>query len=63
MGWQEASSCPRKAGEAVLMRKWIEMRVGRVLVPTPILLISPRCYRLLLETNTKGFGVDVAHLV
>jgi hypothetical protein len=34
-----------------------------VLVPSPMLLISQRFYRLLLETGTRGFGVDVAHLV
>jgi hypothetical protein len=32
-------------------------------MPSPLLLISQRFYRLLRETNTKGFGVDVAHLV
>jgi len=37
-------------------------RMG-VLVPSPMILISQRFYRLLLETGTKGFGVDVAHLV
>ncbi len=38
------------------------VRVG-VLVPAPMILISQRLYQLLLETGTKGFEVDVAHLV
>ena len=37
-------------------------RMG-LLVPSPILLISQRLYRMLLETATKGFSVNVAHLV
>ena len=34
-----------------------------VLVPSPIILISQRFYRLLQEGNFKGFRVEVAHLV
>lgn len=37
-------------------------RMG-VLVPSPMLLISQRFYRLLLEHNLKGFKAEVAHLV
>jgi hypothetical protein len=37
-------------------------RMG-LLVPVPMILISRRFYRLLLETGTKGFRVEVAHLV
>lgn len=38
------------------------VRIG-VLVPAPLLLITPRFYRLLKENNVKGFKVEVAHLV
>ena len=34
-----------------------------VLVPSPMILITQRFYRILLETGTKGFEVHVAHLV
>ncbi len=37
-------------------------RMG-VLVPIPMILITQRFYRLLLDTGSKGFEVDVAHLV
>jgi hypothetical protein len=33
-----------------------------VLIPTPLLLISPRLWRLLKRENIKGYKVEIAHL-
>lgn len=38
-------------------------RRAGVLVPSPMVLISQRLYRLLLEHKVKGFEAEVAHLV
>jgi hypothetical protein len=43
-------------------RQSVGIRMG-VLVPTPILLVSPRLRHLLTENKVRGYSTEVAHLV
>jgi len=51
----------RDGGDILRTKEMVGVREG-VLRPHPILLISPRLYKLLRRDKVKGFQVEVAHL-
>lgn len=49
-------------GDIVQTENMMGIRRG-LLVPSPLLLISPRLWKLLKDNNIKGYHVEVAHLI